>query len=181
VVVAAPTPAAGAAASVTIPALTPVVVEVMTDLSSKTSVAGQTFPLRLAVPIIVDGRVLVPAGATGEGEVLNAKHGGMSGSSGVLTLIAHDLKIDGRSLRLRSMHIDQQGDDRTRTAAITTALVGVFGLFVKGGETVVPHGTFAAAKTAEDFIIAAPPVTPAPGDPAPPPATPVPAANGVQP
>lgn len=149
---------------VTIPALTPVIVEILTDLSSKKSKTGQLYPLRLAVPIIIDGRVVVPAGTIGEGEVLNAKSGGMSGSSGVLMLVAHDLKVDGRSLRLRSMHLAQSGSDHTRAASITGMLpyVGVLGLFVTGGETKIATGTYASAKTAEDFQIriASPSATP---------------------
>gem|GEM_PF-960883 len=149
----APLPTA-AATSITIPALTPVEIEILVDLGSKTSKTGQIFPLRLAQPIVIDGRIVVPAGATGNGEVLDAKRGGMSGSSGVLILIAHDLAIDGRSLRLRSMHIAQTGDDHRTAAAVTGVLVGVFGLLVTGGETKVTAGTHALAKTADDFVIA---------------------------
>ncbi len=101
-----------------------------------------------------DGHVLIPAGAQGIGEVIDAKHGGMSGSSGVLILVANYLTIDGRQLRLRSMHIAQAGADNRKTAFIigATPFVGPLGLFITGGETLVAAGTVAQAKTAEGFV-----------------------------
>jgi len=151
---AAPSPIAPAA--ITIPALTPVEIEVLADLSSRTSKTGQIFPIRLAQPIMIDGRIVVPAGASGEGEVLNAKRSGMGGASGMLMLIAHNLIIDGRSLPLRSMHIGQTGEDHSKEAIASGAvpIVGVFVMFIKGGETQVAAGTHTMAKTAQDFTIA---------------------------
>jgi hypothetical protein len=161
--------AAPAAATITIPAMTPVIVEITADLSSKTSKTGEIFPLRLAAPITIDGHLVVPAGTMGEGEVLDAKHGGMAGSSGILMLIAHNLKVDGRTLRLRSMQVTTMGDDRTTRAEVAVALVGVFGMFVTGGETKIQAGTFAGAKTAEDFTLTlAPESPPVPAPVAPP-------------
>ncbi|KUR79974.1 hypothetical protein [Novosphingobium sp. Fuku2-ISO-50] len=143
------------ATTITIPALTPVEVEVLADLSSRTTKTGQIFPIRLAQPITIDGRVVVPAGASGEGEVLDARRSGLGGASGMLMLIAHNLMIDGRALRLRSMHIGQTGEDHSKEVAVSGAvpIVGVFVMFIKGGETQVASGTRAMAKTAEDFVI----------------------------
>jgi hypothetical protein len=141
----APTP------TVVIPALTPVELEIMADLSSRTAKSGQLFPLRLAEPVVIDGRVLIPAGALGEGEVLDAKRAGMGGSGGILTLIAHTITVNGRTLRLRSMHLAQNGADHRTAAFVTSQFVPIAGLFVTGGQTQVASGTRAEAKTAEDF------------------------------
>jgi hypothetical protein len=139
----------------TIPALTPVTLEIEKVLSSKTSKRGDTFPLRLAEPIVIEGRTLVPAGAAGVGEVIEAKHGGMSGSSGVLILVADYITVGGRQLRLRSMHIAQAGADHRTAATVigVTPFIGPLGLFVTGGETRVTSGTLAEAKTAESVTI----------------------------
>src|SRR5262245_4046011 len=64
---------AASARSAIVPALTEISVEILADLGSKTSTTGDTFPLRLAAPIVIDGVELVPAGTAGMGEVIHAK------------------------------------------------------------------------------------------------------------
>ncbi|MEO0063543.1 MAG: hypothetical protein RLZZ08_2103, partial [Pseudomonadota bacterium] len=81
---AAPLPVAAQPAA--IPALTPVSVEILADLGSNTSVSGARFPIRLAAPLVVDGVAVVPAGATGEGEVVHAKKSSGMGAAGELVL-----------------------------------------------------------------------------------------------
>jgi hypothetical protein len=64
--------------TLTVPSFTEVAVEILAELGSKTSIKGETFPIRLVNAIIVDGREIVPAGAEGVGEVIHAKgNGGM--------------------------------------------------------------------------------------------------------
>jgi hypothetical protein len=150
-----------------LPALTPVRIEIAGRVGSRISKPGDLFPIRLAVPILRDGVVQVPAGAEGMGEVVHAKRSGMSGSAGELILAARYIVVDGRQLRLRSLHLAAAGKDATRAidgfavaAAASPVPVSVLGLFVTGGETVVPAGTIASARTAEDFRLAPPvPVT----------------------
>ncbi|MET0587174.1 MAG: hypothetical protein ABWZ75_01520 [Novosphingobium sp.] len=70
------------------PALTPVSIQILAALGSKVSKSGDTFPIRLAAPVIVDGTVAIPAGAEGMGEVVHAKKGGGIGAAGELVLAA---------------------------------------------------------------------------------------------
>lgn len=154
-----------------IAALTPVVIVIDAELGSKISKPGDTFPLHLRSPIIVNGVELVPAGTAGMGEVVHSKRAGMSGSPGELILAARYLAIGGQRLPLRSLHLVAGGTDHTRsvtTLAIVSAPmpipVALVGLFMTGGNTVVPAGTVASARTAADFLVplaagAAPPAT----------------------
>src|SRR5262245_21652023 len=74
------TPAAATAeATVRIPAGTVIAVEITEALSSRTSQMGQTFALRLAEPITINDEIVVPAGAVGGGEVIDAHRSGMGG------------------------------------------------------------------------------------------------------
>ena len=174
-------PPAAAPATITIPALTPVEVEILADLGSNTSHSGDNFPLRLAKPVTIDGKVVIPAGATGEGEVLNARHNGIGGASGMLMLAARRITVDGRSLRLRSTKFGTAGEDKTEMVVATSFIpvVGLVTLFTTGGEVKAPSGTRARAKTAEDFTLPAPPETaPAPAQA---PSSPAPAAAGANP
>lgn len=154
--------AAPCADCVTIPALTPVRLQILRDLGSKTSIGGESFPITLAEPIVIDGRVLIPAGATGVGEVVHAKRAGGSGAPGELILAARYLESGNRRVRLRSMHIAKTGESKIDTAS-TIAIAGgaavpglaIVGFIMKGGESSVPAGTFADAKTAEAISITA--------------------------
>ncbi len=152
------------ASGLTIPALTPVDLVIDTDLGSKISITGATFALHLGKPIVIDGRELIPAGTEGQGEVIHAKKAGGSGSSGELVLAARFLKVGDLHLKLRSMRIAIAGKDATAkvdglNAAAAGASVfvpvpiGLIGFAITGGNTVLPKGTTAMAKTAEAFDI----------------------------
>ncbi|MCW3845781.1 hypothetical protein OF829_00910 [Sphingomonas sp. LB-2] len=152
---------------ITIPALTVVTVEIMVDLGSKISKSGDTFPIRLAAPIVVNGVEIVPAGVTGMGEVIHAKRSGGSGAAGELVLAARYLEVDGRRLRLRSMNLSANGRSNINTAfAISAVGPPVVGFLIKGKQANVPAGTIADAKTAEAFSMVPMPAATAPEAPA---------------
>jgi hypothetical protein len=175
-------PAADApCACTTIPALTPVSIEIGALLGSKISKSGDTFPIRLAAPLIVDGRETVPAGTAGMGEVVHAKKGSGSGAPGELVLAARYLDVGDRQLRLRSLRFAAVGRSAAKAAdaialggAASGLPIGILGFMITGGEAVVQQGTIAEAKTAAAFTIADAPAveTTAEGDQ--PPAAPVP-------
>lgn len=158
-------PAAAAnddAAGFFIPALTPIEIAIDADLGSKISVTGQTFPIHLAGPISVNGREVIPAGATGEGEVIHAKKAGGSGAPGELVLAARHLVIGGKPLKLRSMRVGLVGGDAVNgvaafnaATAATPLPIGIIGFAVTGRNVIYPRGTVATAKTAELFVIEA--------------------------
>jgi hypothetical protein len=159
-----------ASGEVVIPALTPVVVELLADEGSNISKSGDTFPLRLAEPIRVNGVDLIPAGTQGMGEVIHAKKSGGSGSGGELILAANFLEVDGRHLPLRSLDLAATGANKYRTAdslgiagAATVAPVALIGMLVKGKPITIPKGTIAAAKTATAFTLPAASSVPAAG------------------
>jgi hypothetical protein len=143
-----------------IPALTPVRIVVRAHLGSKISTSGETFALELADPIVVDGKMLIPAGTTGMGEVVHAKTSGGSGASGELVLAARYLDFGGRRLRLRSLNFAVAGTDRYGTvqnlniaAAVTVPALSLIGFFIKGKGIDIPEGMEAMAKTAEPFVL----------------------------
>lgn len=163
-----------------IPRLTIVELVIDADLGSKLSTTGATFPLHLDKPVIVDGHEVVPAGTSGQGEVIHAKKAGGSGAAGELVLAARFLTFAGRQIRLRSMRIAVAGKDATGTvdafnaasagaAVFAPVPLGLLGFAISGKNVVVPAGTHALAKTAEDFALETQPVSP----PVPPPSAPV--------
>ena len=135
------------------------------------------FPIRLSAPIMLDGREVVAAGAKGMGEVVHAKRSGAAGAGGELVLAARYLEVEGRRLKLRSLRAAPQGKNLTGAAGAASIGMGVFAFLIKGGQSVLPWGTKAEAKTAEAFaVMSAPLIAPEPdtGAPTQPPEEPVP-------
>jgi hypothetical protein len=150
-------------ASITIPRLTEVVVAVMADLSSNESQRGQTFPIRLIQPIVIDGVEVVPAGAEGEGEVVHAKGSGGMGAAGELLLTARYILHNGQRIDLRSFRMGAEANSRIDTVnAINVAstaalpLVGLVGFFIEGDALRVATGTPALAKLSADVVVPLP-------------------------
>lgn len=139
---------------ITLPAVTPIIIAIDAELGSKISTSGQMFPIRLVQPVVVDGVEVLPAGITGEGQVVHAKKAGLAGAAGELVLAARYLDYNGRRIELRSFRFMEAGEtslgkgqDNTGVSNVTTAIAGPIGFFIGGGNTNVQPGTLANAKT----------------------------------
>lgn len=141
-----------------------IVIAIDAQVGSKISTAGQMFPIRLAQAVEMDGTTLLPAGITGEGQVVHAKKAGMAGSAGELILAARYLDYAGRRIELRSFRFIEEGDEilsrgqnNVDLASATNAAIGPLGFFIGGGNTTIEPGTLATAKTKNDesFAVAA--------------------------
>ncbi|MFO6448519.1 hypothetical protein ACLBKU_15400 [Erythrobacter sp. NE805] len=140
-----------------LPKATPIVIAIDQALGSKISVAGETFPIRLVQPVVVDGIEVLPAGIRGEGQVVHAKKAGIGGAAGELVLAARWLEHDGRRIPLRSFRFLAEGElslskgvDNVGAVNATMAIVSPLAIFIGGGNTNVPPGTVAGAKTRDD-------------------------------
>jgi hypothetical protein len=178
--VAAPAPAAAPATTPMaapgvphVPAGTPVNIELAEALSSKVLKRGDKFALRLAYPIVLDGKVIVPAGVTGVGQVVDVAASGALGRPAKLLLAARYLDFNGKQIPLRTLQLGRAGADNSDTimAAGFVPYVGMLAMFMHGGEIEIPAGWRAQAKLAAD--IEAPPPAPdagaAPATPSTPP------------
>jgi hypothetical protein len=119
------------------------------------------FGLRLAEPLVVDGRELVPAGAAGGGEVIDAHASAFGGRQGRLIISGRFVEINGQRARIRGMQITGAGEDRGNTALAVSMIpyAGIAGIFVQGGEVDIPVGARGTARLAEDIEISIAPVT----------------------
>ena len=183
-------PPAAAGPAVTDPAPAPVAccrapagmrvdIQVVDLITTKVVKKGDKFQIRLVAPIIVDGKIIVPAGVMGQGEVIDAAHGGLMGKPGELLLAARYLDYNGQRIPLRAFKLSGRGDDNS-DLALVVSMAGVPGavvsIFIKGGEVVIPSGTRASAKLAADLTLppaplpVAAPAGPTPTSPAPTPA-----------
>lgn len=149
---------------VTLPALTHVRIQLDEGLYSDHNKPGDHFRLHIAEDVRVGEAVVIPAGAQGVGEVVHAAASGGGGKPGALILAAREVRVGDHAVRLRSLVLGRSGNDHTQQAMATSFVAGPFAMFVHGGSVVVPAGTEADAKTAEDVeleVVPAPPPAPA--------------------
>jgi hypothetical protein len=141
----------------TIPAMTPVDIEILDHLNSKTSQIGERFRIRLVEPIRIGDSEVAPKGLLGEGEVIHAAKARMAGKAGELILAARYLDFNGRKLPLRSFKYGpSQGKDNIGNANAAALIVSSALLIViSGGQVDIKPGLRANAKISEDVNISA--------------------------
>lgn len=154
-----------------IPAGTAVIIELTETMRSTSAQQGALFGLRLAEPIALNDAVIVPAGAVGGGEVIDARPAGGGGRQGRLILSSRYLEINGERVRIRAMQFMAAGEDRAADAAGVAAAGAIVwplafaGFLVRGGEVEIPAGTRGTARLAADLDVPVAAATPAPSAP----------------
>jgi len=126
--------------SVAIPAGTPVSFVTIAPISSRSVKQGQRFPLQVGENVTVASQVLIAKGTAAVGEVEAVSAKGMFGKAGSLVLRPLFIDIGGERVNLVGVTADN-GHDGTAAAAVTTALIGGFGLIITGKSAVVPAGS----------------------------------------
>lgn len=142
-------------AAAVLPAGTNVVITIDAPVTSRTATRGDMFPISLAVPVAIDGVEILPAGLTGEGQVVHAAGVGFGGRAGELIVAARYLTWGDQRIALRGMRISRAGANNTAEALAASALLTVAGLFVTGTSVDLPAGQVAAARTADDVPLPA--------------------------
>jgi hypothetical protein len=138
-----------------IPALTFVDIEIVDPLDSKTNKPNDSFKIKLAEPIEIGGKILVPAGTPGMGEVVHASKARAAGKPGELILAARYLDYNGTRIPLRSFKYGKSvgKNNVDKAAAVAIVVASPLALFVVGGQVRIPSGTIANAKTSMDVAI----------------------------
>jgi hypothetical protein len=153
-------PASPVAHGPIIPALTPITLQMDAAISSKTAKRGDRFGLTMVGDIMVDGVIVVPRGARGEGEVIHSAGVGFGGRAGELIVAARFLRVGDEKLPLQSFRIFKAGANNTAEAIGLMAAAGAVGavaaLFVTGTSAEIGAGQFATAKTAKAFALPTP-------------------------
>jgi hypothetical protein len=137
----------------TIPEGTFIMIQLDGPVTSRTATRGDMFPISLAEPVIIDGVEVVPAGITGEGQVVHAAGKGFGGRAGELIVAARYLMWDEQRIALRGMRISAAGRNNTAEAIAASAVLTVAGLFVTGTSVDLPAGQIAVARLAQDIPV----------------------------
>lgn len=152
-----PLPAAPIVAVVSLPALTPLKLQVEGQISSKTHVTGDKIVIILAEALRVTDTLAIPAGTRGVGEVVHAAKKGMGGKAGELLIAARTLDLGpGVSIKLRSFRMaPANGKNNEGLAAgmmiAGGAIGGIAAMVTTGHSAVIPDRAEAFAKTAADI------------------------------
>ncbi len=129
---------------VTLPAATIIPLRMLESVGSNTHQRGASFQLAVIEDVLVDGQVVIPAGAIAQGEVIHANKSGIFGKPGELSVTSRFVSVDERQVGLKSL-LASTGKSRINAAYFPPAA-----LVVKGGAVVVAEGTELLARTAAD-------------------------------
>jgi hypothetical protein len=152
-------PAPAGASCCRVPAGTTVEVELVEPVSTKAQHTGDSFALRLAAPLIVDGRIVLRAGAPGVGEVIDSAKPGLGGKPAKLVLAARYVGRGRGRVALQGLQMSGAGHDHSNVAqavgltGIAFGPLGLVGLAVRGGDVVFPAGMTATARLADDVFL----------------------------
>jgi hypothetical protein len=134
-------------------------VELAEPVSTKTKRAGDTFALRLAEPLVVDGQLLLREGTPGIGQVVTSARPGFGGKAAKLVLAAQYLNANGRHVSLEGLQLARAGRNNAMEAnaigltGLAFAPLGFVGLAVHGGNVHLPEGLSASAKLSNSVVL----------------------------
>ena len=133
-----------------LPEAAPLEIEVVDTVASEKANAGDKFRVRLAAPVMVDGRLVLSAGTPGIGQVIHAMKRKTGGRAGELILAARYLQVGDVQVLVRGFRINVTG----RQISGSTVVMGVTALETREGlETEVPAGTVASGKVAQATVV----------------------------
>lgn len=125
------------------------------SLNSKTVVVDDPLNFSVAEDVVVDGRVLVKAGAPAIGRVRQAKPAGMLGRGAQLALDLQYMKVGRIRVPLRGSQA-RVGQDKKGEVVALVVVFGLSGLVKHGSEIEVKEGTVITAYVDQDTAL--PPV-----------------------
>jgi hypothetical protein len=149
-------PAAITAAPVAPPLLlrrdTPIHFMVVSEVTTKTHLPGHRFKLRVDKPVLIDGAVVIPVGATAWGEVVAAKKSGNVGKAG--SLEAKLLYVESGDLQIPVSGTNSaKGAGGGGETALGILALGPFGLFAKGNNAKIKAGELMTGFVEQDTEI----------------------------
>lgn len=126
---------------------TVVVVKTVGQLSSRQLSMGQTIILDVAQDVIINGKVVIKAGAPVYGIVQDAKGGQMAGIAGKISIALNStVAVDGTNIAI-SGSFSRKGDSEIGETIACAAILCPLALLNTGDEGVIPIGAQTRAMT----------------------------------
>ena len=164
-------PSEVAASTLRLPALTPVRLRVIGEVSSKTHVKGDKVNIILAEPLRLSDTLEIPAGTPGVAEVIHAAKGGMGGKAGELLIAARQLDLTPDvHIPLRSFRLAPVSGKNNEGLAMGLSIAGgvaggIAAMVMTGGSARIADRSEAFAKTATDVDLPVAQLHPIPASP----------------
>lgn len=144
-----------APATLLVPRDTPVHFMVLSEVTTKTHGPGHRFKLRVDRPVVIDGHIAIPVGATGWGEVTDAESSGNVGKSGKLS--ARLLYVEAKDVQVPVNGTNSaKGAGGTGETVLGVLALGPLGLFAKGNNAKIKAGELMTGFVEQDTAIAMP-------------------------
>ena len=143
--------ASAAAAPVVLRQDTPVELMAVSEVNTDSAKPGHIFKLRVNRAVSVDGRVIVPVGATAFGQVLTATDAGSLGKSGRMTAKLLHLRVGDAEVPLEGQ-TSAKGTGACSTG-VAVLFSGWMGLFHRGNNAKIKAGEILNAYVAEDVAL----------------------------
>ncbi len=117
---------------VAVPAGTPLTVRLGQSVGSKISSPGDSFTATLSSPVEVDGNVVIPAGASARGTVVDAKPLGKFKGAALLDLKLTSITVNGSERSIRTSAIVRSEKGKGKRSAVLTGGGAAFGALIGG-------------------------------------------------
>lgn len=134
--------------SLRLPEETLVKIRMLTDVNSGKSRVGETVRYRVVQDVKIDDRIVIPAGAEGEGKIDSVQSAARFGQGGRVGIDWGAVRtFDGTAV---SLDVSERAAEHTQELAVAASMAGVIlagpiglvgGLLVQGKEHIVPAGT----------------------------------------
>lgn len=131
---------------------TEVPMRTLTELSSKTGRVGDRFNLEVTDHVMLSGRVVIPAGSQGVGEITMVTKKGMLGKSGKLGTRLLYVRVGDQQIRLAGA-VGDRGKGGTAGTVAAIVLVWPAAFFVTGKSALIPPGTTAVGRLESDLSV----------------------------
>lgn len=131
---------------VTVPGGTQVPVKVVEPISSSNANVGDTFQIKTAKEVVIDGWIVIPKDSPGQGEVVSVDRAGSHGHPGKLGIqMDYVFSCDGGKIKLSNVSHATEGEGKHGAASTATVasyvLLGPLGFFahnfVKGKDVTI--------------------------------------------
>jgi len=146
----------GAAAPTMLRTGTPIPMKLSEPLTTegKHLKAGQRFEIETADAISMNGRVVIPAGTHGVGEVTDVRNKGMWGKSGRIEVRPLYVQVGDRQIKLTGSADDKGHAGGVAAVAVSAVVFLPAGFFMTGTSARMPIGTPIKAFLDEDVPVA---------------------------
>lgn len=133
------------AESVKVPVGTPVNLQLLETVSSKTAHIGQQVRFSVISDVIIEGETIIKKGAIAIGEVSEVSSAGMVGVAGKLAVTLQLVDaVDGNKIQISATK-GAKGKSKLAASIALTAVCCVLAIFMKGKNVVYKEGTYYTA------------------------------------